>query len=111
MIGNFQDFANLNRQIIIDELVKGMKWKVIDQINCIHNYIDCRKETVDILSNPVLRKGAISALKDEDVIIPINMRDGIILGKGKGNKNWNCSGAKTCYKIHKKRSGENPDIA
>ena len=86
-----QDFANLNRQIMIDELVKGMKWKVIDQINCIHNYIDCRKETVDILSSPVLRKGAISALKDEDVIIPINMRDGIILGKGKGNKNWNCS--------------------
>ena len=25
------------------------------------------------------------------MVIPINMRDGIILGKGLGNKAWNCS--------------------
>jgi RNA-splicing ligase RtcB len=39
----------------------------------------------------MLRKGAISARRGEDVIIPINMRDGVILGKGKGNTDWNNS--------------------
>ena len=39
----------------------------------------------------ILRKGAVSADKDEDVVIPINMKDGIILGRGKGNPEWNCS--------------------
>jgi RNA-splicing ligase RtcB len=39
----------------------------------------------------MIRKGAISANKDEAVIIPINMRDGILLGTGLGNAEWNCS--------------------
>ena len=37
------------------------------------------------------RKGAISAKADEKIVIPLNMRDGIIIAKGKGNSNWNCS--------------------
>ena len=41
------------------------------------------------LNEDVIR--AISAKKDELIIIPFNMRDGIILGKGKGNVDWNCS--------------------
>ena len=39
----------------------------------------------------LLRKGAISAKAGEKVIIPINMKDGILLGTGKGNREWNCS--------------------
>lgn len=54
-----------------------------DVIECIHNYID--------IENKILRKGAISSNENETVIIPINMRDGIILGKGKGNPDWNYS--------------------
>lgn len=38
-----------------------------------------------------MRKGAISAKKDEVVIIPMNMRDGSLICKGKGNKDWLCS--------------------
>ena len=34
---------------------------------------------------------AISSAENEDVIIPINMKDGVILGKGKGNAEWNNS--------------------
>lgn len=86
-----QEFASLNRKIILDELVKGMKWKIIDSYDCIHNYVDATAETLDIFNSPILRKGAISAKDGESVIIPINMRDGIILGTGTGNKNWNCS--------------------
>ena len=39
----------------------------------------------------ILRKGAIAAHEGEKVLIPINMRDGIILGTGLGNAEWNCS--------------------
>lgn len=79
-----QEFAALNRETILDELVKGMKWKVLESYDCVHNYVD----NSDGL---ILRKGAISARLGERVIIPINMRDGIILGTGKGNAKWNCS--------------------
>lgn len=84
-LGIVQEFARLNREAIIDEIVRGMKWKVLDSYTCIHNYVDF-SGTV-----PVLRKGAISAKEGEKVIIPINMRDGIILGTGLGNEDWNCS--------------------
>ena len=80
-----QDFATLNREIILDEICKGMKWKILDRYSCIHNYIDFDNQ------EPIMRKGAISAKKGEKVIIPINMRDGIILGAGLGNEDWNCS--------------------
>ena len=30
-------------------------------------------------------------MKDQKVIIPINMKAGILLGKGLGNTDWNCS--------------------
>lgn len=49
----------------------------------IHNYIG---------DDNILRKGAISAHEGEKVIIPINMRDGSIIGTGKGNKEYNFSG-------------------
>lgn len=50
----------------------------------IHNYID--------LEHMILRKGAISAQMDEIVLIPINMRDGAIIARGKGNPEYNYSG-------------------
>lgn len=86
-----QNFAELNRTIILDELAKHMKWKVIDQYSCIHNYIDSSAETIQTFHAPILRKGAVSAKSGEHVIIPINMRDGVILGTGLGNTDWNCS--------------------
>lgn len=49
----------------------------------IHNYIE--------FGTNIVRKGAISARKGEKVIIPINMRDGCIIGIGKGNEDWNYS--------------------
>ena len=80
-----QEYAAVNREAILDELVKGMKWKIIEQYSSMHNYI------ADTDNGSILRKGAVSALKDEPVIIPINMKDGVILGVGKGNDDWNYS--------------------
>lgn len=97
-----QEFASLNREIILNELVKGMKWKIIDQYSSIHNYIDERTETLAAFHAPMLRKGAISAHMGEAVIIPINMRDGIILGTGLGNTDWNCSAPHGAGRIAKR---------
>ncbi len=77
-----QDYAELNRQIIVREILKGMKWKEVEQFSVTHNYLD---------ASGVLRKGAIAAEKGVRVIIPANMRDGMILGIGLGNEDWNCS--------------------
>lgn len=52
-------------------------------ITCIHNYVD--------VDNRVIRKGAISAQKDELGLIPLNMRDGLLIVKGRGDEDWNCS--------------------
>ena len=95
-LGIVQGFAALNREIIRDEICKGMKWKVLDSYTCIHNYVDFRPQP------PILRKGAISAQKDEPVIIPINMRDGVILGRGLGNAEWNCSAPHGAGRIFKR---------
>ena len=80
-----QEYAELNREIILTEIVKGMKLKPLEEFSSVHNYIDM---TGDVA---ILRKGAISAKEGEKVIIPINMKEGILLGKGKGNGEWNCS--------------------
>lgn len=102
-----QEFAALNREVILNELLKGMKWKIIDQYSSIHNYIDKRSETLEIFHAPILRKGAISAQKDESVIIPINMRDGIILGTGLGNTEWNYSAPHGAGRIAKREDIRN----
>ena len=78
-----QQFARLNRKTIMDELLKGMGLEETDRFETIHNYIDT--ETM------ILRKGAVSAKKDERLLIPINMRDGSLVCVGKGNADWNYS--------------------
>ena len=78
-----QRYAELNRQAMMDEIVKGMKVHVVEQFTTIHNYID-----TDAM---ILRKGAVSAGKEEKLIIPINMRDGSLICIGKGNDDWNQS--------------------
>ncbi len=79
-------YASLNREIILDEILKGMKWKEVERYESVHNYIGVLPD-----GTKILRKGAASACEGEMVIIPINMRDGVILGVGKGNPDWNCS--------------------
>ena len=78
-----QKFAALNRKAIVDTIIKKMKLHIVDTITTIHNYLD--------IENNVLRKGAVSAKAGEQLIIPINMRDGSLLCTGKGNEEWNYS--------------------
>ncbi len=102
-----QQFASLNREIILDEIVKGMKLKITDSYECIHNYVDASDDTIHTFGSAMLRKGAISAKKNENMIIPINMRDGIILGTGLGNTDWNCSAPHGSGRIMKREDVKN----
>ena len=78
-----QQFAMLNRQAMMDEIIKGMHLHAVEQFTTIHNYIDT--------DTMILRKGAVAAQAGEKLLIPINMRDGSLICTGKGNPDWNCS--------------------
>lgn len=89
-----QEYATLNRNHIAKEIlmnyfsltyVPEIDYPPImnNRFETIHNYIS--------FEDNIVRKGAISAKKDEIVLIPINMRDGSIIAIGKGNEDWNDS--------------------
>ena len=78
-----QEYAALNRMIIARRIADYMGWKLDDYFESVHNYIS--------FEDNIVRKGSISAREGERVIIPINMRDGCIIGIGKGNPDWNYS--------------------
>ena len=87
-----QAYAAENRQCIANKIadilgttrILGSKIPVnYSYIETVHNYIDFK--------DFVIRKGAISAHKDEIMVIPFNMEDGILICKGRGNEEWNNS--------------------
>ena len=94
-----QEYVAYNREAILDELTKGMKWKITEIWNCVHNYVDLR--------DGILRKGAVSAQKNEQVVIPVNMKDGILLGRGLGNPEWNYSAPHGSGRILKREEVKN----
>ena len=84
-----QAYAEFNHQII-DRLVleaickgSGRKAHIVEQIYTTHNYID--------FSMKMMRKGAVAASAGRRLVIPFNMRDGLIIARGKGNDDWNQS--------------------
>lgn len=82
-----QEYAVWNREAMMDVLLQGLgigKDAILEKFCTIHNYID--------VDNRILRKGAISLQRDEVAIIPMNMRDGSLIVRGKGNPEWNFSG-------------------
>ena len=78
-----QRFARENREHMAEIILEHTGLEMIDAFHTIHNYIDT--------GEMILRKGAIAAHAGELVLIPINMRDGSVLARGKGNPDWNYS--------------------
>lgn len=76
-----QRFAHENRMRIAAIISEHMKWDFTTQFDSVHNYID-----TDAM---ILRKGAVRAKKGEQLVIPMNMRDGSLICIGKGNPDWN----------------------
>lgn len=78
-----QNFAYDNRIAMANTILAKMNLSYEMCFQTIHNYID--------IDNSILRKGAVSAQKGEQLIIPMNMRDGSLICVGKGNLDWNYS--------------------
>lgn len=81
-----QAYALYNHQVIRDRIFvilrKLCKAKCTESIFTTHNYISVADDI------PMLRKGAIDASERRRVVIPFNMRDGIAICEGKGNRQW-----------------------
>lgn len=79
-----QEFAMWSRKAMTDSILTYMGWaKAEGGFTTIHNYID--------VEHRILRKGSISAMEGERVIIPLSMKEGSIIAVGKGSPEWNCS--------------------
>jgi len=93
-----QRYAALNRQIMRDVILDGLKLKSDGSFTTIHNYID--------LDAMILRKGAVSAKSGEVLLIPINMRDGSLICTGLGNADWNFSAPHGAGRLMSRREAE-----
>ena len=78
-----QRFAKRSRELMAATLLERTGMTSSERFHTIHNYIDT--------DEMILRKGAIAAHAGEKILIPINMRDGVVLATGKGNPEWNYS--------------------
>ncbi len=78
-----QAYADRTRRAIAGEILSGTGLHAADSFTTVHNYIDTDRM--------MLRKGAVSAQAGERLLIPMNMRDGALLCRGRGNPDWNCS--------------------
>ena len=81
-----QNYALSNHKEIYSKLLEtlGVRLCKTEVFTTMHNYID--------FNDHILRKGAISCQEGKRVLIPFNMRDGSVIGIGKGNPEWNFSG-------------------
>lgn len=79
-----QEYASNNRLLMLKIILDYFKLEFDDTnlIESVHNFIG---------SDNIIRKGAIQAYKETRVVIPFNMRDGIIIGRGKSNDRYNYS--------------------
>ena len=78
-----QQFARRSREKMAEIILKKSGMTALSSFHTIHNYIDTKEM--------ILRKGSIAAHEGEIVLIPINMKDGSVLARGKGNPEWNFS--------------------
>lgn len=73
-------WSYLNHCTIASFIAMETGWMYPEGISSIHNYVDTEHK--------IIRKGAIAAYKGELGIIPLNMRDGSLIVRGKGNKKY-----------------------
>lgn len=76
-------WSYLNHCTIASFIAIETGWTYPESVSSIHNYVDTEHK--------IIRKGAIAAYDGELGIIPLNMRDGSLIVRGKGNPDWNCS--------------------
>lgn len=94
-----QHYASINRELIASKIVNDFFGiKVGETIKSTHNYIS--------MDDNIIRKGATSAYEGQKILIPLNMRDGILFCTGKGNKKWNYSAPHGAGRILSRRKAK-----
>lgn len=89
MFGYFTDsifahfYAKINRKLMIRKMLNLLDTEAKEVITSVHNYIDFK--------DLIIRKGATSSYLGQQILIPFNMEDGMLVGLGKSNKSWNFS--------------------
>lgn len=78
-----QVYAEANRQKMLESIMDVLEETPTEIITSTHNYID--------FDDLIIRKGAIRSYKGERMVIPFNMRDGLLICEGLSNKEWNNS--------------------
>ena len=78
-----QRFARRSREKMAEIIMERAGLTAVSAFHTVHNYIDTEEM--------ILRKGAVAAHSGELLLIPINMRDGSVLARGRGNPEWNYS--------------------
>jgi len=76
-----QQYARWNRELMTDAICEALGVEPVDGFQSVHNYIDFTDLTI--------RKGATPAREGQRLVIPLNMAEGSILARGKGNPEWN----------------------
>lgn len=88
-----QQYAQLNRRMMLQIILNRLdeQFESSRLVESVHNYIG---------KDGIVRKGAISAYENENVVIPLNMADGTILGVGKSNADYNFSAPHGAGRLH-----------
>jgi RNA-splicing ligase RtcB len=76
-----QQYARWNRELMGEAICETLGVDPVEHFQSIHNYIDFRDMTI--------RKGATPARDGQRLVIPLNMAEGSILARGKGNDEFN----------------------
>jgi RNA-splicing ligase RtcB len=78
-----QSYAKFNRETIINRILNELSLKENDRIDSTHNYIN--------FEDMIIRKGAITSYVGQKMLIPLSMKDGMLICEGKSNSDWNFS--------------------
>jgi len=78
-----QEYAKFNRWTILRRIFNSLHLDINRFTESVHNYID--------FDDLIIRKGAVKSYKKSLLVIPFNMRDGLLICEGKSNNDWNCS--------------------
>jgi tRNA-splicing ligase RtcB (3'-phosphate/5'-hydroxy nucleic acid ligase) len=84
-----QVYAEMNRKLIIERVITSfakvlaVEVKEEEAIETVHNFIS--------FEDGIIRKGAVQSYAGRKMVIPFNMRDGLLICDGKSNPEWNLS--------------------
>ena len=76
-----QEYADVNRRTMMARICEYLGKAPERTIVSVHNFLE----------DGIIRKGATPANNGQEVIIPFNMRDGLAVCRGKGNRKYNLS--------------------